>query len=46
MIINRVFFLCIIVCVVFVYEFGCLMGFVGVGVCLYLNNKCSIGFCY
>uniref|UniRef100_A0A8W8MWE5 Uncharacterized protein n=1 Tax=Magallana gigas TaxID=29159 RepID=A0A8W8MWE5_MAGGI len=28
------------------YESGCPTGFVGVGICLYPNNKCSIGFCH
>lgn len=44
--INRAFSLCTTARVAPAYESGCSTGFVGVGICVYPNNKCSIGFCH
>lgn len=44
LIFNIVFFLCIVVGVLFFYK--CLLGYVGVGICLLLFENCDVGFCY
>lgn len=44
LIFNIVIFLCILVWVLFFYK--CLLGYVGVGNCLLLFEKCDVGFCY